>query len=271
MIRFFFISVLAVSLLASCRSTRKIQTVVAPKDTTAAVVKNGKSYNDSMRFISETYHGIQGNYIHFNTFSAKIEVDYLDGDGKKYNVTAHVRMLKDSVIWISVRAILGIEGLRALITRDSVRLMDKQNNLYTARSVAYLQEVTALPLNLSSLQDLLIGNPVFLDSNIVSYNQSDDAITLLSIGDFFKNLLTIDKSSRKLESSKLDDLDELRNRTCYLDYSDYEDKKGVNFATKREISVAEKKKLDIKLDFKQIDFNETLSFPFTIPKNFKSN
>ena len=271
MIRTLAITVLIVATLASCRSTRKIQTVVTPKDTTAVINARLKSSEDSMRFISDVSKGIKANHIDFTTFSAKIEVDYLDGDGKKYDVTAHVRMLKDSVIWISVRAILGIEGLRAYITRDSVKLLNKQDNLYTARSVAYLQEVTALPLDLTSLQDLLLGNPVFLDSNVVSYMQSDETITILSIGDFFKNLLTVDKSSKRTRSSKLDDLDELRNRTCYLSYEDYEDKKDVQFATKRHISVTEKKKLDIKLDFKQYDFNETLSFPFTIPKNFKSN
>ena len=74
-----------------------------------------------------------------------------------------------------------------------------------------------------------------------------------------------------IQSSKLDDNDELRNRTCYLTYEDYENKKGINFSTKRSISVAEKKKLDIKLNFKQYDFNETLSFPFSVPKNYKAN
>jgi hypothetical protein len=66
-------------------------------------------------------------------------------------------------------------------------------------------------------------------------------------------------------------MDELRNRTCYLTYDDYENKKGTNFSTKRTISVSEKGKLDIKLDFKQYGFNETLSFPFNIPKNYKQN
>ena len=151
------------------------------------------------------------------------------------------------------------------------KLLDKQNNIYTARSVAYLQEVTALPLDLSSLQDLILGNPVFLDSNIVSYTQTNEIITLLSTGDFFKNLFTVNKDSKLVQSSKLDDLDELRNRTCYIAYSDYENKENVNFATKRHITVTEKKKLDIKLDFKQYDFNETLSFPFSVPKNYKRN
>ncbi len=271
MIRFACLSLIAMVLFASCRSTRKIQTVVAPKDSTSVALPKGMSHEDSMNFISDTYHGIINNHIDFSSFSSKIEVDYEDGDGKKYDVTAHIRMLKDSVIWISVRAILGIEGLRAYITRDSVKLLDKQNNIYTARSVAYLQEVTALPLDLSSLQDLILGNPVFLDSNIVSYTQTNEIITLLSTGDFFKNLFTVNKDSKLVQSSKLDDLDELRNRTCYIAYSDYENKENVNFATKRHITVTEKKKLDIKLDFKQYDFNETLSFPFSVPKNYKRN
>lgn len=269
MIRATCILLVVVLMMSACRSTRKIQTVIAPRDTTATVT--GQSRADTLRVIGEVINGLRQNHIDFKSFSAKIEVDYEDAEGKKYNVTAHVRMHKDSIIWISIRAILGIEGLRALITRDSVHLLDKQNNTYTPRSVAYLQEVTALPLDLSSLQDLLMGNPVFLDSNIVSYTQSENAITLLSVGDFFKNLFTVEKMNNLPQSSKLDDLDELRNRTCYLSYSGYENKKGVNFPTRRQITVTEKKKLDIKLDFKQYDFNETLSFPFTIPKNYKTN
>jgi hypothetical protein len=149
--------------------------------------------------------------------------------------------------------------------------MDKQNKNYIARSVSYLQEVTELPLDLASLQDLLIGNPVFLDSNIVSYSKSADGISMLSNGEFFKNLFTVGETDKLLQHSKLDDLDELKNRTCYLTYNEYENREGINFSTKREISVAEKKKLDIKLNFKQYAFNETLSFPFSVPKNYKRN
>jgi hypothetical protein len=69
--------------------------------------------------------------------------------------------------------------------------------------------------------------------------------------------------------SKLDDVDILRNRTCFLTYSDYETEKGVKFATNRTVSVTEKTKLDVKLNFKQYAFNETLSYPFSVPKNYK--
>jgi hypothetical protein len=265
-----FIPVVFIILLASCRSTRKIQTAINRKDTTAVSV-SGNAKEDSVRFIRETYDKVQKNHINFNAFSAKINVDYVDADDKNYNVNAQLRMYKDSAIWISVTAIFGIEALRVYITRDSVKILDKQNKLYTGRSVTYLKDVSKLPLTLTTLQDLLIGNPVFLDSNITSYSVYENHLSLLNIGPLFKNLLTISAGDKLIERSKLDDADISRSRTCDLTYSDYENKKGVNFATVRKITIAEKKKLDIRLDFKQYDFNEELTFPFSIPKNYKRN
>jgi hypothetical protein len=270
MIRSLFISIAIIALMYSCRSTRNIQTAIgAKKDTVATVVVVDHSKDDSIAFIKDNYESVIRNRIDFTTFSAKIDVDYEEMDGKNYNVNAHVRMYKDSVIWVSITAILGIEGLRAYITKDSVKLLDKQNKVYVARSVSYLQEMTELPLDLHSLQDLILGNPVYLDPTIVSYSKSPGTISLQSNGEFFRNLFTIGESDKLVLSSKLDDLDPLKNRTCYLTYAEYENKKGVTFSTKREISVSEKKKLDIKLNFKQYDFNEILTFPFNIPKNYR--
>lgn len=258
--------------LYACRSTKKIQSAIVKKDTVAipvAVVDRSK--DDSVLFIQKHYDSIIQNKINYTTFSGKVDVEYRDGDGKKYDVNAVIRMYKDSVIWVSVTAILGIEGLRAYITKDSVKLLNKQDKVYTARSVSYLQEVTALPLNLSTLQDLLVGNPVFLEPRIVSYSTSPGTISLLSLGDFFKNLFTISADNKLTISSKLDDVEEMRNRTCYLSYEDYETKKGPNFSTRRSINVSEKKKLDIKLNYRQYEFNETLNFPFNVPKSYSHN
>lgn len=271
MIRSIVFAGVVLLLLASCRSTKKIQTAIAKKDTVAAViVQPVRSGNDTAAFIRQTLDKMKAGAINFTTFSAKVNVDYQGADGKKYDVNANLRMYKDSAIWISITAIFGIEGLRAYITKDSVKLLNKQDKVYTARSVEYLQEITSLPLTLSSLQDILIGNPVFIDGKITSYTKSGETVSLLSLGDFFKHLLTLNATT-KIENSKLDDTYVSKSRTCNLSYSGYEDKKGVLFATKRQITVSEKSNLDIKLDFKSYEFNETLSFPFSVPKNYKTN
>ncbi len=267
----FFLLVTGI-LAVSCRSTRQIQTAISKKDTTTVVVADTLlSKEDSLVFIKEVVDKLNAGFIDFTTFSGKINVDYQGADGKKYNVNANLRMYKDSVIWISVTAILGIEGLRAYITKDSVKIINKQDKEYIARSVNYLQDITALPLDLHSLQQILIGNPVFLSSDeIVSYSQGGNKTSLLAIGDWFRHLLTLN-DKYKIENSKVDDVSNQRSRTCLLNYTGYENKKNVLFSTDRRISVTEKSKLDIKLDFKSYEFNETLSFPFSIPKNYKKN
>ena len=256
---------LAIITLASCRSTKNIQTAIEKKDTVESVAT---PKIDSTQLINNALLTLKNNRIDYKTFSAKVDVDYRGGDDKHYDVNANLRMHKDSLIWISVNAVFGIEAMRLLINKDSVFLLDKLNKTYLTRSIDYLQEVSGLPLTLSNLQDILAGNPVFIDS-VVSYSNDNSTISLLSIGQTFKNLVTINGEKNVLVHSKLDDLDITRSRTADLNYDDYENKKGKSFSSKRRITVAEKNKLDISLNFKQYEFDNDLSFPFSIPKNYK--
>ncbi len=269
----FFLIILFTFFITSCRGPKKLQTAINKRDTTEVVVvtNTNTAHEDSIKYIHAALETVNSQKIYFTSFNAKVEVDYSSGDGKKYNVNAALRMYKDSIIWISVNALLGIEAIRVVITKDSVKLLNKLDKIYTSRSVSYLQEVTALPLDLATLQDLIIGNPVYLDSNIVSYEKSGEELSLLSLGAIFRHFITLHDADKKIQHSKLDDMDILRNRTCDLVYEKYETKKGVRFSTKRQISVSDKTKLDVKLDFKNYDFNETLSFPFSVPKNYDRN
>jgi hypothetical protein len=269
MFRFLTILFFTAIAFASCRSTKKIQTAIAKKDTTSETVVVRDARGDSLRFIRETYNRLLKNRIEFETFSAKINVDYRGGDGRKYDVNVLLRMKKDSLIWLSVNGALGIEGMRMLIDKDSVRILNKLEKEYEARSLDYLQEVASLPLDLRSMQDLIVGNPVFLDTSIVSYTTGNNNISMLSYGAWFRHLITMNDNDHLVLNSKLDDADLLRNRTCHLSYTDYENKKGVNFSAGRNISITEKTRLDVKLNFKQYEFNEMLSFPFSVPKNYK--
>lgn len=266
---FFAIGFVAlVTVFTACRSTKTIQTAIAKKDT-AQVVPIVDHRADSMLYIKQVWDTIRKNNISdYQTFSAKIKVDFEGNDGRR-SVNAFVRLKKDSVIWVNITAPLGIDAFRVLITPDSVKMINKLNKTVQLRSVEYLQEVTKIPMKFSDLQNMLIGNPIFLDSNINSYKKDEKSISLMSIGALFKHLLTVNKDDYTLQHSKLDDVDAIRARTAYLSYSDYQVKNGVRFSTHRKITVSEKSKLDIELEFKQFDFNVDLNFPFNIPKNYK--
>jgi hypothetical protein len=260
-----------ITVLFSCHSTKKtINNAIAPRDTMNVSGTTGSA--DSIIFANNTKANLSKNYIDFKTFSSKIKVDIEDAKGKKPDITAVVRIIKDSAIWMSLSAsILNIEIFRVLITKDQVVLLNKQEKLVQYRTIDYLQDVTDIPFDFKTLQELLIGNPVFFDTSNAVFRKTENFVLASSVGTEFKNLLTLTLANNLLSHSKLDDVDVLRNRTADLTYGEYENIGGVEFSTYRQLVASEKNKLDIRMKFKQVEFNKELSVSFTVPKNYKKN
>jgi Domain of unknown function (DUF4292) len=255
----------------SCRSTKKLQTAVNKKDTTIVTAPAQPVIIDTLRGAEDVLKSLNKNKIDFKTFSAKIKVQYEDYRGKQPDFNAFIRLYKDSVLWVSINAtFLSIEAFRILITKNNITILNKLDKKVEYHNFNYIEDVAHIPLTFSTLQDLVVGNPVYIGDSIVSYRQTENHILLGTVSDLFKNLLTISADNDLLERSKLDDIDLGQNRTADLTYGDYEKDGTFYFPTYREITVAEKTKVDIALNFKQYQFNNELSFPFSIPKNYKS-
>jgi len=255
--------------LFGCSATKhQISSTIAPKDSATAVIENNADalFKDSVQFVKQTLEKLDSNYIDFRTFNAKVKVEVDNANGKQPDITATLRMVKDSAIWISLTAtFLNIEVYRAYITKDSVILLNKQEKEVQYRSLDYLQEVTEIPFDFQTLQDMIIGNPVFFEAKHASFKKTDQYLLGSSWGDDFKNLLSLTLDNYLLKHSKLDDVNINRNRTASITYDDYEKK----FSTKRQIIISEKNKIDIRLNFKQFEFNKELSVAFSVPKNYK--
>jgi hypothetical protein len=253
-----------------CRSGRAISKAIAPRDTTKVV--QIKSSVDSLLLINTTKINLQKSKIDFKTFSAKIKLEIETSKGKKPDLVANVRMIKDSAIWISISAtFLNVEVFRALITKDSVILVDKQEREVHYRSIDYLQEITDIPFDYYTLQDLLIGNPIFFYEKNMTVRKFENFLLVSSVGGAFKNLITISTPDNLLQHCKLDDIDVTQNRTADFTFDNYSNSNGFPFSTSREIVATEKNKLDIRMNFKQYEFNKELSVSFSVPKNYKKN
>jgi hypothetical protein len=248
----------------SCNTAKKtqgLQDAMSKKDTTQAVIIKEVKV-DSGAIVRDILNKVVKNKIEFNTFNAKIKVDYESAE-KSDNYTIYLSMRKDSVILIKVKgSFLGISsvGLVAQITRDSlilVQLVGDKNVKY--RSINYLQEISQIPFDFATLQDIIMGNPIYIDSNVLSYKNSDNELLVQMAGGVFKHLLTLNNNNFQVTHSKLDDVNVERNRTC----------DNFMFATYRKITVSEKSKLDVFLDFKEYSINEPLKYTFDIPKNLK--
>lgn len=262
------IFILAAVAFCSCRSTKKINKAIEPKEVIPVVVN--KDVEDSINKIRQVLTDFKSQKIEFTTFNAKIKVESTGAKGKNPDISAVVKIIKDSAIWMSLSAtFLNVEVYRVLIKKDSVILINKQEKEVQFRSLDYLQEVTQIPFDFKTLQDLIIGNPVFIGDTVISFRKINNIMLLSTIDPYFKNLLTISEDNKIMLHSKMDDIDVSRSRTADITYNGYENSSGFNFSTEREISASEKNKIDIKLNYKQYEFNKEVSIVFNIPKNYK--
>lgn len=271
--KFSIITISFLIVLFACKPAKKIQKVAevtSTSDTIKVFADKRIELKDTAVTGKNIYNKVISSKINFTTFSAKAKIAYSSKE-ENQDATVYIRIKNDSAIWLSLRGPLGIEGFRVLITKDSVKVMNllKKNVQYT--NIGFLQQFTGIPFDFSALQDLIIGNPVFTDSNVLSYTtQNNNQLQLLMQGFIFKHLFTGDITNYKVLRSTLNDPDVKTNRTCDIFYNDYENSDGNLFSTKRRIFVESTQlNCNINLDFKQNNFNQPVTFPFNIPRNYK--
>ena len=95
---------------------------------------------------------------HYEWMSAKMSGE-LKVESGEFPFSGTLRMRRDSTIWISASALMGIENLRALITQDSVVLINRMDQTYLAETLVETCHGASLPpMTLHEFQAMLLGN-----------------------------------------------------------------------------------------------------------------
>ncbi|HEX2618051.1 MAG TPA: DUF4292 domain-containing protein [Flavobacteriales bacterium] len=143
--------VLPIALLIGCRSQRPVaQEPVRHRDLPA---RGPERLMDSL---------LKHTSAMPRYYSAKADVDVYLADGHK-SVKAHVRSVADSAVWLSAVPALGIEVARALVTRDSLKFIDKLHDTYWVGDTVAAQKKFGIQPSLVLFQQALFGLPIGLD------------------------------------------------------------------------------------------------------------
>ncbi|WP_089811263.1 DUF4292 domain-containing protein [Chitinophaga sp. YR627] len=257
--------------LFSCRHSRQIAGTSFPvTDTThhQASAADSASIAAANTFNKEMLAKLRGNYISFNTFSAKLKVDFETEAKQMSGINANMRMQKDSIIWISVSAPIIGEVARAIITPDSLKAIDKFHKVAYLRDMNNAKDLLNIPFDFKTLQDLIIGNPIYLTDSVYQVVKTPSVISFTCDSTMFTSLFNVFADDYVLQQSKVMDKDSTRRRSIELTYGEYKSLDKVKFATLRRVFVEEKNYTKINMEFNKIDFEQPLSFPFTIPSGY---
>jgi hypothetical protein len=234
--------------------TRKLVT----KSSTTATAK-------PVNIIEDKLNAVRAQQINFNTFSAKAKTT-LDINGNSNNVTLNIRINRDKEIWVSVTALLGIEGARAVITPDSIMVINRLQGVYLKKPFSYIHRFTSRQVDYSMLQALFTGNaaPKLLNDS-AKYNAMGDGVTLKgNLGDLVYKLLL----SKDLKVSQTNLVNQAEGQSLQVNniFSALNGQKAISQID--IVSVAESNKIEVNLHFVKVDYNQPQDYPFTIPDSY---
>ena len=171
---------------------------------------------------------------------------------QEVTINAHIRIKKDSIIWISVKAPLGIEIFRTMITSDSVYYMNRMNKNYFIKHISHIREVVKTDVSFIKLQEIIFASP-----NITVLNSDKENYEIL------KDIFRVYKMELQEEEDK-------KVSIRYSDYKVFSDIGGLYFPEKIFIDVKSEEVFTAEINYTKIKFNKTFSISFKIPKSYVS-
>ncbi len=103
---------------------------------------------------AKLYKEVTANYLDYKSLNLKkITISYQEGN-KTQHFRGSVRILKDSIIWLSFSK-LGMEGARVKLTPSKVLLLDRLHREYLETYYQYLNKKFNIELNFFLIQSLL--------------------------------------------------------------------------------------------------------------------
>ena len=94
----------------------------------------------------------------FEWLTAKFDIQ-VEGSGLSFDdLSGQLRMRKDSLVWLSVTAPMGVEVARVKVSTDSVWVINRLEKTYLAEPLADVAQHFGMPIGLPWIETLLLDN-----------------------------------------------------------------------------------------------------------------
>ncbi len=258
--------------LASCR-TRKAPPPVAKTDIRPLQDKS----------VAELLNRLDSSAFNPSWINAKASVTTIqEGSETSFNIS--LRAKRDSIIWISISPLLGIEVARVIITSDSVKFLDRLHNQYQVNTFETINKLLQLKVNFEIVQALMFGN-------FFAYKKNENRFNSVYLEDKYYILSSLNKKKlkRALEEKdlnkpviqdvyinsayyrifKMSVEDQKIGKSLLTEYEDFRETEAGQFPFKSITKITAEKDFEIQIEFGKLSVGQEQEFPFTVPSNYE--
>ena len=260
------------SSMSACRR-QKAKTQIANKEQTPSRRKDPVAAQDTLvqtpakpiKIVEiPAYKPVEVNAVDFKFLSTKSKLT-IKTETLNQNVVVSIRMKKDSIIWLSA-GLMGIEGVRAIVSVDSIKMIDKINKKAYLFDFKTLSERFNFDLNFNLLQAIILGNmplPQSLEDLLLI--EADQQIIRQN-----RTPVVVDNFVNQKRLNRIKVVDE-EGKSMAIDYADFQLVSSffVPFLSNTKINfIKDGKSAESLLTIQHTKVEmpvEALAFPFAIP------
>lgn len=279
-----FILVCFLSIIISCKTAQKSNVTVEKKTTSnqQQEVLTRKELKEPIRDNGAEYllGKLKTNEVKYTWLNAKFTSDIVL-DKKSIPMSGMIRLKRDSIIWISLSPVMGIELARIIITNDSVKVLNRLESTYYIGSFKYVDKIINADYDFDMIQAFLTGNDVSYYENDKFKSLVENKTYLLStIGRRkIKKTLTEQNPQQLTEDiwlcpetfriSKVKINEFKVNRKFEIEYDDFQRTSEQLFPYKFNIKISGEKNISVDLKYTRVTLDEVQEFPFSIPEKYQ--
>lgn len=209
----------------------------------------------------------------FEYFSSRAKIVVEDGKNK-INGKVNIRIKRDSLIWMSVTPGLGIEVLRAKITKDSIHIINYLEKTYKVYDYNYINNLLNMDVNYSVLQSIIVGNMPFSKNETDLIDSDSSGFLLKQSSGLFSIDNTIEPGNMKLKKLRI--VENPTKNMIDIEYKDFQPIDEEIFPYQSHINLKYRKgkqlqNAQILLNHIKAELsNNELSFPFSVPSKYEN-
>ena len=223
--------------------------------------------------VSVTVMDFKVDEIDYEYLSSKSKFQYKN-ENQLINATLNTRIKKNEKIWFSIRAGLGIEFFRGLITKDEFQLIDRVNKRVTISTLKIIEKEFKIKLDFEQIESILVGNLLYKISESDKILREGNIYKIVQQNESIQTQNIVSTKTSKIE--KLIVFDEFTNYLLTVDYDDFKPLGKLLFPVKHSYtSISYKDNTSVpvitNIIFKYNKVsrtNKALKFPFKIPSKY---
>lgn len=205
----------------------------------------------------------------FKTMQGRLRGSYDDGEDSQ-SISVSIRMEKDKAIWLSAKLAGIIPLAKVMVTPKRVQFYEKINGSYFDGDFSLLSKWLGTELDFNKVQNLLIGQPIYeLNAKEYRLTSTQNGYQLASIEEnpiaksFLIDLLTFKTKAQQLVRAS-------ESQGVTITYGEFYDQE--NYRMPKNITIIANQSegtTKINIDYRSLEFNEAVTFPFSIPSGYE--